>query len=141
MEIEPFRIDDYDQLMALWTSTGLPHDREGRDSRAFLERQIFDDHIAIFVLRHQERIIGSVVASSDGRKGWINRLAIEPEFRGRRLAARLLEAAEKFLEDSGVRVIAALIEEENTPSMAAFRNCGYEPWPKIVYFRKLLKTK
>jgi hypothetical protein len=39
----------------------------------------------------------------------------------------------------GARVIGALIEDQNFPSMAAFRHCGYEGWDDIVYFRKELK--
>lgn len=141
MEIEPFRIEEYDQLLFLWDRTGLHYDREDRDSREFLERQIFDDHVAIFILRHEGQIIGSIIASSDGRKGWLNRLAIDPEYRGRRLATRLVEKAEEFLEEAGVHIIAALIEDENTPSMAAFRRCGYDAWSRIVYFRKCLNSK
>ena len=140
MEIQPFRIEDYDHLLSLWVRTGLPHDQETRDNRKALEGQLFDDHVLILVLKDQGQIVGSIVASHDGRKGWINRLAIDPDYRGRRLAARLLEAAEKFLVEAGIRIIADLIEDENTPSMAAFKRCGYDAWSGIVYFRKLLKN-
>lgn len=139
MEVEPFKIEDYEELLSLWNRTGLPFDREDRDSLKSLERQVLDDHIAILVLKDEGRLIGSVVASSDGRKGWINRLAVEPEYRGRRLALLLLEEAERFFRESGINIIAALIEDDNTPSMVAFRRCGYEAWPPIVYFRKKLK--
>ncbi len=140
MEIDFYTIADYDQLLALWDRTGLPCDARHRDSRDMLERQIFDDHTSIFVLRQNELIIGSVIASSDGRKGWINRLAIDPEYRGRHLAQRLLEKAEEFLRDTGVRIIGALIEEHNLPSMALFSRCEYVGRPDIVYFRKELRS-
>ncbi|MCP4569745.1 MAG: GNAT family N-acetyltransferase [FCB group bacterium] len=139
MTVEPLNIDDYDALLALWDHTGLPYEKEDRDSRASIERQIFDDNIIILTLKHEGRLIGSSIGSSDGRKGWINRVAVEPEFRGKRLAARLIEKTEAFLAGKGVRVIGALIEDQNFPSMSAFRHCDYEGWDKIVYFRKKLK--
>ena len=139
MEIESFIIDEYDQLLSLWERTGLSYDRADRDSRESIERQIFDDHVAILTLKDKGRIIGSIIASSDGRKGWINRLAVDPDYRGRRLAARLVEKAEETLSEIGVRVIATLVEDNNFPSMAAFRHCGYEAWSEVVYFRKTLK--
>jgi len=139
MEIESFRINEYDQMLSLWERTGLSYDRADRDSRESIERQIFDDHVAILTLKDKGRIIGSIVASSDGRKGWINRLAVDPDYRGRRLAARLVEKAEEALSEMGVKVIAALVEENNFPSMAAFRHCGYEAWSETVYFRKVFK--
>jgi len=139
MEIESFRIDEYDQMLSLWERTGLSYDRADRGSRESIERQIFDDRVAILTLKDKGQIIGSIIASSDGRKGWINRLAVDPDYRGRRLAARLVEKAEEALSEMGVRVIATLVEDNNFPSMAAFRHCGYEAWSEIVYFRKMLK--
>jgi ribosomal protein S18 acetylase RimI-like enzyme len=139
MEIESFRIDEYDQLLSLWERTGLSYDRADRDSRESIERQIFDDHVAILTLKDKGRIVGSIIASCDGRKGWINRLAVDPDYRGRRLAARLVEKAEEALSEMEVKVIAALVEDNNFSSMAAFRHCGYEAWSEVVYFRKILK--
>jgi len=50
-----------------------------------------------------------------------------------------MEKAEAMLAQMGARVFAALIEEENFPSMGAFKHCGYEGWDGIIYFRKKLK--
>ncbi|MCK5124834.1 MAG: GNAT family N-acetyltransferase [candidate division Zixibacteria bacterium] len=137
MSIEIFNIEEYDELIALWERTGLPFDREDRDTRTKIERQVFDDHVVIYIMKTDEgKMIGAVIGSSDGRKGWINRLAIDPDYRGHRLAERLLEKTEEFLKDMGVEVFSALIEDENFPSMSLFRRCGYEGWDKIIYFRK-----
>ena len=137
MYIDLFRIDEYDHLIALWDRAGLPCERDGRDSRNRIENQLYDDHVAIFTMKDDAgRIIGSIIGSSDGRKGWINRLAVDPDFRGRRLGERLVERAEAFLQEKGVEVIGALIEDQNYPSMALFRRCGYAGWDKIIYFRK-----
>jgi N-acetylglutamate synthase len=139
MDIQPFMIEDYEAIIALWGRAGLPYEKDGRDSRDSIERQMFDDHIAIITLKEQGKLIGVIIASSDGRKGWINRLAIDPDYRGRRLAARLIEAAEEKLAEMGVNVIGGLIEDQNFPSMAAAKYCGYEGWEHLVYFRKKLQ--
>ncbi len=140
MNIGLFNIDEYNDLTALWGRCGLYYDEQDRDSRQRIEEQIYDDYVVILTLKTDEgEMVGSVVGSYDGRKGWINRLAIDPDYRGHRLAARLLEKVEELLAEMGAKVIAALIEEENTPSMAAFKHCGYEGWEEIVYFRKELK--
>lgn len=139
MNIGLFIIDEYDELIALWGRCGLPYDRPDRDSREKIENQVYDDHVIILTLKTDEgKMIGAVVGSFDGRKGWINRLAVDPDYRGRRLASRLVEKIEEMLVEMGAQTFAALIEDQNFPSMAAFRNCGYEGWDKIVYFRKQL---
>ncbi len=140
MHIDLMHIEEYDDLIALWDRCGLPYEKDGRDSLEQIEKQIFDDHVVILTMKtDEEQLVGSVIASYDGRKGWINRLAVDPEFRGRRLATRLLERAETMLAEMGARVIGALIEDLNYPSMAAFRYAGYYGWEQIVYFRKKLK--
>jgi len=140
MDIGLFKIEEYDELIALWGRCGLPYDKDNRDRREKIEQQLYDDHVVILTLKTDEgKMVGAVVGSYDGRKGWINRLAVDPDYRGRRLAARLVEKAEEMLTDMGARIFGALIEEVNFPSMAAFKHCGYEGWDQIVYFRKELK--
>lgn len=141
MNIELFRIEEYDELISLWDRSGLPADKHDRDSRKKIERQVFDDHVVILTMKDNGKIIGAVVGSSDGRKGWINRLAIDPDYRGRKLAERLLEKTEEALVEMGVEYFSALIEDKNFPSMSLFRRCGYDPWDDIVYFSKRLNDK
>ena len=84
----------------------------------------------------EERLIGVVMVSHDGRKGWINRLAVEPAYRRRGLGARLIAAAEEELLGQGVEVVAALIEAENEPSLNLFQMEGYLLAREIFYLSK-----
>jgi len=141
MQINIFTIDEYDDLLTLWERCGLSYEENGRDSRERVEQQIYDDHIVILTLKTDEgKLIGSIIGSYDGRKAWINRLAVHPDYRGRRLAARLIEEVEDKLTEMGATIFAALIEDQNFPSMAAFKHCGYEGRDDIIYFRKKLKS-
>jgi GNAT superfamily N-acetyltransferase len=81
-------------------------------------------------------MIGSILGSSDGRKGWINRLAVDPDYRGRGLAARLLKECEDFLHKLGLKVLAALIEGDNKESFSAFKKSGYIYSPDVAYYSK-----
>ena len=127
---------DYDQLIDLWARCGLSHRPKGRDSREAMEAVFRRMETGVFGMFDGETIIGAVIGSSDGRKGWINRLAIDPDYRGRGLAENLIKEAEIFLHDLGIKVIAALIEDYNTPSMSTFVKAGYSCDPKINYFSK-----
>lgn len=106
MELGFFDPDEYDQLVSLWVRAGLPFDREKRDSRESLTRQCQDNHTAMLTLKDKERLVGSIIATFDGRKGWINRLAIDPDYRRRQLASKLVKEAEKVLIKMGTTVIA-----------------------------------
>jgi len=129
-------ITDYDQLIDLWSRCGLEYRPKGRDSYEAMASELNRMETAILGMFDGENIIGAVVGTSDGRKGWINRLAIDPDYRGRELAGQLIKEAEGFLYELGIKVIAALIEDFNTPSMSAFTKAGYRCDPAVHYFSK-----
>jgi GNAT superfamily N-acetyltransferase len=82
------------------------------------------------------RIIGTVLATHDGRKGWINRLAVDAGARRKGIGAGLVRAAESWLESAGMDILACLIEEDNAVSMAVFEKLDYKKHPEIIYFAK-----
>lgn len=129
-------IEDYDAVIALWQRSGLTSLRPaGRDSREAFAKQLAGGQIVIG-LEEADRLIGVVVATHDTRKGWINRLAIDPDFRRRGYAQRLVEAAEAGLRELGLTLIAALIEDDNDASLALFKRLGYAVHTDIYYVSK-----
>jgi len=119
-------LDDYDELLALWQRAGLHSLKpRGRDSRAGLARQLASGVQTILGLEVDGQLVGAVIATHDSRKGWINRLAVDPDHRRRGYGAMLIAAAEEVLREQGMRVIAALVERDNAASLALFRKVGY----------------
>jgi ribosomal protein S18 acetylase RimI-like enzyme len=137
-EIREFRLEDYGRVMELWTQGGLPLKPLGRDSLENIARQIGLSNVRFLVAENGEggRVIGTVLATHDGRKGWINRLAVDADLRKKGIGARLVLAAESWLESQGMDILACLIEEENAVSMAVFEKLGYKKHPEIIYFAK-----
>jgi L-amino acid N-acyltransferase YncA len=112
--------------MNLWQRSGLSSQRpQGRDSREAFARQLESGVQTVLGLEKKEQLIGAVIATHDGRKGWINRLVIDADHRRQGYAKRLIAAAEQVLCTQGMRVIAALIEHENKASLALFQEEGY----------------
>jgi ribosomal protein S18 acetylase RimI-like enzyme len=119
-------IDDYDRLLALWQRVELHSLRpDGRDSREAVGQQLKSGVQTILGLEVEGRLVGAVIATHDSRKGWINRLVVDPAFRRRGYGKRLVLAAEETLQAQGMQVIAALIEGENSTSLSLFLDAGY----------------
>lgn len=138
LRIEAFRIGDYDRVMDLWAAGGLPLKPRGRDSRESIAKQIGLANVRFLVARDGEGgpVVGTVLATHDGRKGWINRLAIDTALRRRGIGARLVRAAEDWLASEGMDILACLIEDGNAVSMSVFEALGYKKHPEIIYFAK-----
>lgn len=133
------KIDDYDRMMEVWTKSGLPIRPAGRDSREKIAVEMQRNPDFFIGAFDDDDLIGLVVASSDGRKGWINRLAVIPEYRGKGLGRELIRRSEQVLYRSGVEILACLIMDDNTPSIGLFESEGYSHWSNVYYFRKVLR--
>ena len=134
--IRDFCIEDYDSLVSLWEKAGLPYKPKGRDRRDNIEKQIRLRNTIFLVAEVDGKIIGSVIGTHDGRKGWINRLAVAPEYQGKGVAKELVTEVEKRLCADGIKIVACLIETWNTKSMGFFKKLGYKEHQGILYFSK-----
>jgi ribosomal protein S18 acetylase RimI-like enzyme len=125
MTFRRLTVDDYDAILALWQRAGLDTIRpQGRDSREAFADQLARGQV-VLGLEDAGRLVACVVITDDTRKGWINRLAVEPDYRRQGLAARLVAEAERELRARGIQVFAALIENENVASLSLFQREGY----------------
>ncbi|MCP4703765.1 MAG: GNAT family N-acetyltransferase [candidate division Zixibacteria bacterium] len=134
--IRPLDITDYKEMTRLWQISGLPYRANGRDSSEAMAVEFKRMETCFLGMFDGDKMIGTIIGSSDGRKGWINRLAIDPDYRGQKLASRLIKECEDFLHDLGLEVIACLIEDVNTPSLSAFEKSGYKISDEILYCSK-----
>jgi hypothetical protein len=128
MATRDLTVEDYGRLVALWEEAGLPHRPHGRDRRDRVARAIRESRSSYLAAMDGETLLGAVVATDDGRRGWINRLAVRPE----------VAAAEARLEARGIRIISCLIERDNDASPELFAALGYACWDGIVYHAKRL---
>ncbi len=135
-EVRKARMEDYCGIIALWTRSGLSYRPAGRDSRENLEREMEDPEVDILVALDGDRIIGSVIGTNDGRKGWVNRLAVDPDHRSRGVAKELVERVEECFRSRHLNVFCCLINAENEPSQSLFERIGYDRHGEVVYFSK-----
>ena len=136
ISIRKASISDYDTLVDLWTASGLPYKPEGRDSREAMEKEFRRGISTYLVAEDQEKPIGTVLITHDGRKGWINRLAVTPGYRKRGIARQLINEAEKVLDAQGIGIYACLIEGYNQTSLEVFQKLGYVDFKGIHYLTK-----
>ncbi len=134
--IREFRIEDYDKVIALWNDCGLPYRPNGRDSRHRVEEELKQGSSLFLVAEVNGKLVGSVLGTQDGRKGWINRLSVHPSFRHRGIARKLVAEVERRFSQLGLAVVACLVMQDNTSSKRFFESIGYECYSDIAYFSK-----
>jgi ribosomal protein S18 acetylase RimI-like enzyme len=142
MRLQKLGLSHFDAILELWQRSGLSTLRpQGRDSREAFTRQMTGGVQTVLGLVHQDRLLGVVVVTHDGRKGWINRLAVDPAHRGRGYGTKLIQAAEETLRAQDIHVIAVLIKRDNQTSLALFQKAGYQMAEDICYLSKRDSTE
>ncbi len=133
--IREFRMEDYENILRLWDEGKIHYRPNGRDSHQHIEKELKAGQAIFLVAEAQNKIIGIVLGTHDGRKGWINRLAVAKDSRRQNIARKLVTAVETRLNEMGIDVIACLIEDENTLSVKFFEKLGYTKGT-VEYFSK-----
>jgi ribosomal protein S18 acetylase RimI-like enzyme len=137
VKIRTLRIEDYDSITALWRRANLPFKPNGRDSRKEIMKQMTACPELFVGAFAQSSLVGIAVGSYDGRmKGWINRLAVDPNWRRQGVARELVSEVEGVLKEHGVAIFCALIGTPNSESVDFLREMGYVPHFDILYMSK-----
>jgi ribosomal protein S18 acetylase RimI-like enzyme len=134
-------LKDYDTVITLWKESNIPYRPQGRDSRKNIRRQLQQPNCYFFVAEIHKKIIGAIIGTHDGRKGWINRLVVAPSYRKKGIAKRLVEEVEHHLTAIGIDIVACLIEDWNATSMQVFEQLGYTKHSDILYYSKRKNMK
>lgn len=136
IKIRNFVIGDFNDVVNLWKVSGLPYKPKGRDRKEKIEIELEKDCSIFLVAESFKQVVGVVFGTHDGRKGWINRLAVHPDFRTKGIARTLVGEVEKRLLGIGIEIMTSLIERENVESRFVFKKFGFKEWDDIVYFSK-----
>jgi len=139
--IRELRLTECDSLIDLWINSSLPIKHKGRDTKENIEKQLQIENNRFFVAEIDGELVGAIIASHNGRKGWINRLAVLPEFRGKEIASALIMKSEEFFISNNVQIFACLIEDWNDYSMKFFKYKDYIEHKDIIYFTKKLNPE
>lgn len=127
---------DLAQVPRVWVEAGLPCRPKGRDAPEGLVAQFRRDPDLFIGAFAEDELIGVAIATDDGRKGWINRLAVLPSHRRKGVGRALIEKCEEALRKRGRGVFSILIEGENEASERLFLTSGYRDESDIRYYAK-----
>jgi N-acetylglutamate synthase len=136
VSIRDMTLDDYDSVIRVWVQAGLLYRPFGRDRREKMQIEMERGTAVFLVAEAEGEIVGVVLGTHDGRRGWINRLAVTPSHQRRGIAGRLVHEVERRVEALGIDIVAALIESENDVSLGFFQAIDYLHAPEIEYVSK-----
>lgn len=133
MYFRNFSLNDYDSIIDLWSRAGLK--LSSSDTMEGLKNKLRRDPDLFFVLEDSFRIIGVVMGSYDGRRGWINHLAVDPEYQGKSIGQIMISELESRFRKIGCEKINLLIEMENQNVQKFYKKQGYRQ-DELIFMEK-----
>jgi ribosomal protein S18 acetylase RimI-like enzyme len=131
IEISQFASGDYDEVMALWVETeGLT--LRDADSREGISRYLARNPGLSFIARDQGRLVGAVLAGTDGRRGYLQHLAVARSHRGRGLGRTLAERSLAALRALGIEKCHLMVRQENGQARDFWRHVGWHERSDVV---------
>ena len=129
--IRECRPEEAEALLALWHAAGTSPSVTDTitDIRGAIESSA-----SVLVAEADQHIVGSLIATFDGWRGNMYRIAVRPGYRRRGIGRALVKEGERCLAKLGVKRITALVEEKYPWAIAFWSDVGYEIEPGIVRF-------
>ena len=130
MRIREFQLDDYKEVVNLWKKSGIIL-RPG-DEREGIELKVQRDPELFLVAEEDQEILGVVLGAWDGRRGWINHLAVRSGHQRFGIGKSLIRELEKRLIRKGALRVNAQIYKSNIVSLAFFKALNYETHSDLI---------
>jgi ribosomal protein S18 acetylase RimI-like enzyme len=109
--------------VALWATCGLL--RPWIDPRGEIALKQAHQPEGFWVAEADGVVVGTVVAGFDGRRGWMNYLAVAPGWRHRGLGAALVGVAERDLAARGCPKVNLQVRHDNGAVLGFYAALGY----------------
>ncbi len=123
MLIRPYVPDDFKPLVALWDATGISI--QYNDPAKDVPRMLASHDCQLYVGTLDDRIIGSIMVGHEGHRGWLYKLAVMPEHRGKGYGRDLVRQGERWLVARGLPKCNLMIRETNTAVREFYERLGY----------------
>jgi len=123
LTIRPFHVNDEAEVIRLWEQCELvvPQNDPADD----IVRKLKVQPELFLVGLMQGRIITTIMAGYEGHRGWINYLAVDPEYRRKGFGRTMIEAVEEKLSRMGCPKINLQVRETNLEVIEFYKRLGY----------------
>lgn len=136
MIIRNMTLKDYEAVYGLWLSCKGMGLNSVDDSREGIEKFLRRNPDTCFVAEYEDKIVGAVIAGSDGRRGYIYHTAVSPEQRRQGIASKLVEAVMSALDEIGISKAALVVFDRNADGNAFWEKSGFTVREDLVYRNK-----
>nr|WP_276617056.1 GNAT family N-acetyltransferase [Roseimicrobium sp. ORNL1] len=111
-------------MLALWMGMdGLTPNEH--DTRQRIASYLDHNKGLSFVATCGNELVGTLLSGTDGRRGFLQLLAVKPAFRGLSIATTLVENSVKAFAELGISEIRIFVMKDNGPAHNFWKKLGW----------------
>ena len=138
MNIRTMFVSDYEAVYDLWMSCAGIGLNDLDDSKEGITQFLQRNPETCFVAEVNNKIVGSILAGNDGRRGYIYHTAVHPEYRRQHIGSQLITTAMNTLKRLGIHKVALVVFAKNKSGNNFWENEGFSVRDDLVYRNKAL---
>nr|WP_217272892.1 GNAT family N-acetyltransferase [Vibrio coralliilyticus] len=123
-------IEDYEAVIRVWLQTEGMSVRDA-DSRENIALYLDRNPDLSFVAISEGNIIGAVLVGTDRRRGYLQHLAVLPQFRGQRIGYQLISQSINALAKIGIPKTHLFVYDDNLNAQKLYEKLGWYPRDNI----------
>ncbi len=137
MLIRPYSPKDEATVVALWVKCNLT--RAWNNPQRDIARKLKVNPEWFLVGEIDGHVVATAMGGYEGHRGWVNYLAVDPEYQKRGLGRRMMNAIEEKLKAAGCPKINLQVRRGNDDALAFYARIGYKTDDVVSLGKRLVE--
>lgn len=139
--IREMKIEDYEQVYALWMTVKGFAMRSIDDSKEGVERFLKRNPHTSVVAQEDGRIVGAILCGHDGRRGCLYHVCVSGEYRRRGIGTEMVVFAMNALKKEKISKVSLIAFTENDIGNAFWNRIGWTKREDLNYYDFVLNRE
>ncbi len=133
MLIKELTIEDYQAVVELWQGCkGIGLNLRDVDSKEGIGRYLQRNPGLSFIAIDKSRVVGTILCGHDGRRGYINHLAVAEKYRKSGLGKELVQKVLQKLRAIGIVGCNGMVFNNNTAALEFYKKIGFSSRSDLI---------
>lgn len=139
--IREMKIEDYEQVYALWMTVKGFAMRSIDDSKEGVERFLKRNPHTSVVAQEDGRIVGAILCGHDGRRGCLYHVCVSSDYRRRGIGTEMVVFAMNALKKEKISKVSLIAFTENDIGNAFWNRIGWTKREDLNYYDFVLNRE
>ena len=136
VKVRVMTIDDYNGICEVWKNHGGINPVD--DSAEGFAKYIRRNPSTSFVAEDNGKIVGTILAGHDGRRGLFHHVSVLPEYQKQGIGKMLVDNAMDALEKEGITKVLMVVFKDNDNGNAFWDHLGFTVREDLYYRNKYI---